>query len=76
MKSKKNYRILCLYVWLAGGKCINIHCVASEFHVDTRTIQRDIADIRAFLAEEMVSTGLCRQVIYDKSQNGYRLGVC
>lgn len=73
MKSSKNYRVLQLYVWLEEGRCINIIQAANEFQVDVRTVQRDIADIRAFLAEDLVRTGFCRKVVYDKNRNGYRI---
>lgn len=48
MKISRSYRLLRLYTWLEGGKCVSMAQAESEFHVGTRTIQRDIADIRAF----------------------------
>lgn len=73
MKTNKNYRILRLYVWLDEGKCINPVQAAQEFQVTMRTIQRDIADIKAFLAEERVESGRDRRLIYDRQEEGYRI---
>ena len=46
MKISRSYRLLRLYTWLEGVKCVSMAQAESEFHVGTRTIQRDIADIR------------------------------
>lgn len=71
MKAPKNYRILRLYMWLDEGRCVNIFQVSNEFQVDVRTLQRDIADLRAFLAEDMMESGNSRKIIYDRVRNGY-----
>lgn len=71
-KGNKNYRILHLYQRLCSGRLVRKSEEASFFHVDERTIQRDINDIRAFLAEEQVGdTSDTREIIYDRKQNGF-----
>ena len=67
MKISRSYRLLRLYTWLEGVKCV------SMAHVGTRTIQRDIADIRAFLAEEKMQKGCDRTVLFDVVKGGYVL---
>lgn len=71
MKVCKNQRILYLYSQLTEGKCINPFQVASEFSVDIRTIKRDLADINAYLANEMVEKGIKRMVVYDRTKKVY-----
>lgn len=71
MNISKNHRVLQLYVWLENGKCVNIEQIANDFGVDVRTIQRDIADIRAFLADQMIESGVCKEIVYDRGKNVY-----
>jgi hypothetical protein len=73
MKISRSYRLLRLYTWLEGVKCVSMAQAESEFHVGTRTIQRDIADIRAFLAEEKMQKGCDRTVLFDVVKGGYVL---
>lgn len=73
MKISRSYRLLRLYTWLEEGKCVSMDQASSEFHVGTRTVQRDIADIRAFLAEEKMQEGCDRTVLYDSVKGGYVL---
>ncbi len=65
----KSMRILTIYARLLDGKILNKLNLADEFGVTTRSIQRDIESLRAFLAEEMMG----RDVIYDPKEKGYRL---
>ena len=45
---------------------------AIRFHVDERSIQRDIDDIRIYLADrKIIGLGECRNIIYDRMQKGY-----
>ena len=50
-KNSKNFRTLDMYVRLCEGKSIDEEEEAVKFGVSKRSIQRDIEDIRAFLAE-------------------------
>lgn len=73
MRSTKSQRVLYLYVLLDSGKPIKMNEMIQLFDCDGRTIQRDLADIRAFLSE-LASAGIgYRRVVYDASQKVYRL---
>lgn len=43
------------------------------YHVNVRSIQRDIDSIRDFLSEQCAKEGIVRKIEYDKKENGYRL---
>ena len=73
MKMNKYYRILRLYTWLDEGRYFNITQIATDFDVDIRTIRRDLSDINAFLAEEMIETGYARSIVFDRKENCYRI---
>lgn len=71
-KQSKNNRTLDMYARLCEGKVLNKTEEAQRFGVDERSIQRDIDDIRAFLAERYVSSeGECRTVDYSRKEKGY-----
>ena len=70
-KQHKNSRTLDMYIRLCEGKSINKKEEALRFGVDERSIQRDIDDIRAFLADRSESTGDERDIIYDRGRQGY-----
>lgn len=70
-KVKRDQRLLRMFKRLYDGHSINTKEKMREFHVDARTIRRDIADIRAFLSDLRVMEGEIWQVIYDKKQQGY-----
>ena len=61
MRYSKSYRVLRLYTWLEQRKTIGLSGTAADFGRDERTGQRDIADIRAFLADFNTETGKRRQ---------------
>ena len=61
----KNARTLDMYERLREGKSICKAEEAEHFGVDERSIQRDIDDIRAFLAERQ-QYGDTRQVVFDR----------
>lgn len=70
-RMKKNFRGLWIFIKLYDGKCINLYEEAVGFGVNERTIQRDIADIRAFLEERRAEEGECLSIIYDPYRKGY-----
>ena len=70
-KQHKNSRTLDMYIRLCEGKSINKKEEALRFGVDERSIQRDIDDIRAFLADRSESAGDERDVVYDRGRQGY-----
>ena len=76
MDYSKNERILDLYERLCAGRTLSKAEEALRFGIDERSVQRDIDDIRAFLAEHNVAKGENRQIIYDRQQKGFRLVGC
>ena len=70
-KSHKNSRTLDMYVRFCEGKSINKREEAKRFGVDERSIQRDIDDIRAFLADRRENGTDTREIIYDRSKEGF-----
>ena len=69
----KTTRVLELYQAFLSGKLINKQEAAEQYHVNTRSIQRDIDSIRDFLAEQCAKEGIVRKIEYDKKENGFPL---
>lgn len=69
----KTTRVLELYQAFLSGRLINKQEAAEQYHVNARSIQRDIDSIRDFLAEQCAKEGIVRRIEYDKKENGYRL---
>lgn len=71
-KFSKNTRTLDMYERLCEGKIINKTEEATKFGVDARSIQRDIDDIRAFLAEKTVlNANETRTIEYSRAKGGF-----
>jgi len=66
-KEDKVARVLLLYDRLNKGEVLNKYGLACELGVNERSIQRDIDDIRSYLAERYIG----EEVIYDHSKKGY-----
>lgn len=69
----KAQRVLTIYSKLKQGKMIFKEAESRKYGVSARTIQRDIADIQAFLQEQENENGELREVVFDKEKGGYRL---
>ena len=70
--TRKNSRTLDMYVRLCEGKAINKKEEARKFGVDERSIQRDIDDIRAFLANRDHGNNVdTREIVYDRIKEGF-----
>lgn len=67
----KTERVLDLYTRLMKGEVLNKSKEADRFGVNIRSVQRDLDDIRAYFAESDPSGE--KEVVYDRSVNGYRL---
>lgn len=65
----KSARLLEIYSRLSEGVVLKKSELAQDFHVTQRSIQRDIEDLRCFLAERHLE----QDVIYDTKLRGYRL---
>lgn len=72
-RDKKNFRIFSIYEDLRAGKVLNKTETARRFGVDVRSIQRDVDDLRAFLAERAAAEGGDLRITYDRQAKGYRL---
>ena len=71
-KFAKQYRVLDLYARFLEGDVIDKAEEAIRVNVDERSIQRDIDDIRIYLADrKIIGLGECRNIIYDRMQKGY-----
>ena len=66
-------RVLRLYTRLIEGKSFNREQVAQEYHCSIRSIQRDIDEIKDFLAERGTEEGVYQTLEYDHKVHGYRL---
>lgn len=69
-KRSKNARTLDMYVRLCEGKIIHIAEEAEKFGVDERSVQRDIEDIRAFLADQTAAAADRKSIVYDRAEGG------
>ena len=68
----KGFGLLNLYERLNKGEVVNKDMLAKDFGVSLKTIQRDIDDLRAYLAETHF-TEMEVSIQYDKAKNGYYL---
>ena len=66
-------RILDIYTRLINGGIVNKAIMADQYHVNQRSIQRDIDDIRSYLEIEAERQGAINTVVYDRERKGYRL---
>ena len=69
----KSNRVLELYQMLLDGQTISKAELAERYHVNSRSIQRDIDTIREFLAEDYFQHGVTKSIKYDRASGGYRL---
>lgn len=72
MQEDRGFRLLRIYETLNKGMPLRKAALAEQFGVSEKTIQRDIEDLRAYLAEEY-ATDAVAEVRYDKAKNEYRL---
>lgn len=72
-KGDKIKRILDIYTKLLSGSLINKKESAIYYNVNERSIQRDIEDIRIFLAEGATKESFTNTIIYDTKEKSYKL---
>ena len=65
----KSARMLAIYARFLSGQVLGKAELAQEYGVSERSIQRDMESLRYFLTEQ----GLSQDVIFDRSEHGYRL---
>ena len=68
----KTSRVISIFQRLTNGEVIRKSIEVERFSVNEKSIQRDIEDIRNFLAEGK-KDGSCCNLIYSRSQKGYIL---
>lgn len=69
---QKDERILSLYTRLQRGEVLHKREEARRFHVNEKSIQRDLNSLRVFFQQEYSKEDA---IIYDKRQKGYRLNM-
>lgn len=72
-KKDKTARILGIYTKLMNGYGVKKEEEAEFYGVDKRSIQRDISDIRHYLANETAGAGFKNSIEYDCIEKVYRL---
>lgn len=65
----KSTRIMSIYARLNSGKTLKKADLADEFHVNERSIQRDIDALRGFMDKEYLE----QKIVYDAKEKGYKL---
>ena len=71
-KGNKSFRILNIYERLNKGELLNKTELANDFAVGEKTIQRDIDDLRSYIAEQHPYESEIA-IKYDRKKNGYYL---
>lgn len=71
----KAERILTIYTKLKQGKVVYKDELSEKYGVSSRTIQRDVTSIQAFLQNQFMDTGNIQEIVYDKKAGGYRLQI-
>ena len=73
-EANKVARVLSIYNKLVSGEIVNKTFEANRFGVNEKSIQRDIEEIRTYLSQSAVDGyGIIGEVIYDRTEKGYRL---
>ncbi len=70
--ANKGFRLLNIYERLNKGEAVIKEKLAAEYAVSPKTIQRDLDDLRAYIAETHFSEGKIA-IKYNKSSNSYSL---
>ena len=66
-------RVLGIYTKFMNGEIVNKATEAQRYHVNERSIQRDIDSIRNFMEQQIADSGVVNEIIYDRGERGYRL---
>lgn len=73
LATDKITRVLFINDQLKSGHSVNIGTLANTFNVSKRTVQRDIEDLKVYYAELAVDGGTVYCVVYDRTNNGFKL---
>ncbi len=71
LKNEKAARILGIYDMLINGGAVKKAEMAQVYKVNERSIQRDIDDIRSFLDDKAIESGISCSVVYDRIKKCY-----
>ena len=71
-KENRGFRLLQLYERLNRGEIVCKAELAQKFSVTDKTIQRDIEELRSYLAETRTDEGEA-SIVYERSRGGYLL---
>ena len=69
----RGYRLLYLYQKLMRGEALQKKELAERFGVSFKTVQRDIDDLRIYLADSMVREAEQMEIRYNKTNDAYVL---
>lgn len=72
-KNDKIERVLRIYTKLLNGNLVNKTEEALKYGVNERSIQRDMDDIRNFLALEQAASGCIYSIVYNRVKKGYQM---
>ena len=71
-KENKGFRLLQLHERLSRGEVVRKAELAQKFAVTDKTIQRDIEELRSYLAETRTDEGEA-SIVYERNRGGYLL---
>lgn len=71
--SNKSSRVLFIYEELINGHLVKIDDIATRFNVSSRTVQRDIDEVKGFCVNGICWNQGYKFVFYDYMKKGYLL---
>lgn len=71
----KSSRVLYIYEELINGNIVMADDIATRFNVCSRTVHRDIEEVRGFCANGICWNQNYKSVIYDREKKGYLLAL-
>lgn len=69
---KKKYRVLDIYQRLLCGEYVSVHKLAEEYEVSSKSISRDINELKNFLYDSQDRIGGC-EILYSYQEKAYYL---
>lgn len=67
------HRILRLYSQLISNRELEVEAIVDMFFVSHKTVQRDIKNLRTFLADLQINEDVKSEIIFDRKTQSYRL---
>lgn len=72
---KKSIRVLWIHEELHQKHFIELDDLVERFHSSSKTIRRDLDDLRTYYAEKACQEGGYEQIVFDRNAKVYRLVV-